>query len=98
MRIPIKCEKYVRILGIAIFAILLYKIDVLKIVPILKNADGYLLSISILLVFTLMSLKAARWNSLLRMQDIRYSLKDAISVCLASRAFHNYGFNGIFIP
>lgn len=84
VRMCLRPETYVRMLGVIILAILLYKINVLKIVPVLKNADKYLLGISILLVFPLMLLKASRWDSLLRMQNIHYSLKDAVLVYLAS--------------
>lgn len=75
---------FLRIIGVLIFITILYKINVLRIIPILKNVDLYLLGISIFLVLPLMSVKAARWSSLLLMQDIHYPLKDAISVYLAS--------------
>lgn len=77
-------KNYFRILGIIIFMFILYKINPLKILPVIKNTYWTPFGFAMALLFPLMSLKAMRWNSLLKMQNIQYSLKGAISVYLAS--------------
>ena len=78
----IKKKVYIRMLGLVIFVILLYKVNLFTLIPVLKDVDGYLLGISIFLVFPLMLLKAIRWDFLLRVEGIDYPLKDAVSVYL----------------
>ena len=79
----IQKKDYIQVLGVVIFAILLYKINVLKLIPVFRNADVYLIGVSVLLAIPSMLLRAIRWNLLLRIQGINYSLKDAVSVYLA---------------
>jgi len=73
-----------RLIGLVVFALILYKVDIFKILPVLKDVNLYLLVIVILLAAPMMSLKILRWSSILVMQDIKLPLRDAFSAYLAS--------------
>jgi len=83
----IKYHAFIRVIGIIIFIIILYKINVLSIIPVLKKSNPVLLSASIVLLFPLMLVKTMRWNSLLKMQMIQYSFTDVFSIYMASFYF-----------
>jgi uncharacterized protein (TIRG00374 family) len=77
-------KNLLRVIGLLIFAWILYRINLPKTVPILRNVDVGLVGISALLAFPLMALKAVRWQYLLAMQEIRYPTNEAISAYMAS--------------
>ena len=71
MNIP-KSTWYLRLLGLAVFAVILTKIDIQEVARTLSRARlGYVLA-AVLLSVPFMACKAWRWRYLLRMQGIRY--------------------------
>jgi uncharacterized protein (TIRG00374 family) len=73
-----------RIIGLVVFALILYKVNIFKTLPVLKDVNLSLLAISILLAVPMMSLKILRWSSVLAIQDIDLPLKNAFSPYMGS--------------
>ena len=66
----------IRLFGLFIFFIILLNIDVSKILQILIDTDLLYLSMALALITPQIVMKAWRWQLLMRMQNINYSLKD----------------------
>lgn len=73
----------IRLAGLIIFCIILVSIDIPATVQILLGADVILLTLALLSIFPQIFLKAWRWYLLMKMQNIRYPLKDAVIVYFA---------------
>lgn len=77
-------KKYLRIIGLLFFLIIIFKVDVPDILKILSKVKINYLFIAITLTIPLLLVKAWRWKYMLQMQSIEYSLKDAFITYLAT--------------
>lgn len=77
-------EKYLKIFGIIIFIVILFKIDILLVLKILFEIKLVYILAAICLTAPVILAKAWRWKYLLSMQDVNYSLKSAFLSYLAS--------------
>ena len=78
-------KTFFRLLGIVLFGIILFKIDLSKAIGILLSdiRPGYLLA-AMFFILLQVSLKAYRWNYLKKRQKMRFSLKDSFLMYLSS--------------
>ena len=72
----LKNKWLLRLFGLFIFFIILLNIDVSKILQILIDTDLLYLSMALALITPQIVMKAWRWQLLMKMQNINYSLKD----------------------
>ena len=63
--------------GIFLFVFILSRIDLEETLKILSNTDLVYLSAALILIVPLILTKACRWQFLMRIQDINYSLRDS---------------------
>lgn len=77
-------KKYIRYFGILILLIILLKIDVGNLLSIIYQIDILYLAAAIILNIPLLVLKSYRWNRLLNMQNIKYSLFQSFFIYLGS--------------
>ncbi len=78
---------WLRLIGVLLLVILLWRLDAAAIVGIMRTANLYLLAVAIILNLPMVLLKSLRWQALMVPQQIRYS---------AGRAYLAY-FGSIFI-
>jgi glycosyltransferase 2 family protein len=77
----------IRLVGLVIFVLILFSINISATVRILLGTNLLLLALALLSIFPQIYLKAWRWHILMKMQNIEYPLKDAVTVY----------FSGLFI-
>lgn len=77
-------KKHIRLIGIIILCVVLYKIDLQSLINTLHEIDILTLFFAISLNLPLIFLKSLRWNMLLKSQSIIYSYKDSFLVYLSS--------------
>lgn len=75
---------FLKIIGILIFVYILFKIDISKTLGVLANIKIDYVLIVFLLSMPSMLVKSWRWQYLLKMQGVDYSLKNAFITYLAS--------------
>lgn len=73
----------IRFSGLIILAIILFNIDIPATYQILLNTNWILLITGLFLVFPQICMRAWRWHILMRMQQIEYSWKDAVTAYFA---------------
>lgn len=73
-----KGTRWFRILGLVILVILLWKIDLNRVLTVMKTADPSLVMIAVVLNLPQIGLKAVRWRRLLKSQNISYPLSSAM--------------------
>ena len=74
-------KKLVQFIGIILFVIILFKIDIIKSLEILCGADIRLVILAIIMIFPIIGLKTSRWYYLLRLQNIRdLSFRDSFLI------------------
>lgn len=71
--IPIK--KYLFLIGIIIFAIIISRLDFHKLILILNNINYQYLFLAFILLLPILMIKSYRWNYLMKKQNINYSFK-----------------------
>ncbi len=69
-------KKYIRLLGIIVFGIILWRIDLKSLYNILKNARWAYLAGGLLLVLVILAIKSLRWRYLMHLQGINFSYWD----------------------
>jgi glycosyltransferase 2 family protein len=77
-------KKYLGLIGVIIFLVILTKIDLSKFWSNLSEIKFSLFIFAVLLNIPQLFLKAYRWNQLLKKQSIQYGLKDSFFVYLSS--------------
>lgn len=77
-------NKYLRIIGVVILCIILWKVDLSKLFANFRKIYLPFLLLSILLNIPMTLIKSVRWNMLLRSQSIIYTYKDSFLVYLSS--------------
>lgn len=70
-------KKYSFIVGIIIFILILFKIDLSKLVNILNKINYFYFGLACLMLIFLIIIKSYRWNYLKKKQTINYSFKDS---------------------
>lgn len=65
-------NKYIKIIGLGIFVIILAKVDFLNLLNIVKEINFLYMSIAFALIFPVLMIKAWRWQYLLKLQNIIY--------------------------
>jgi uncharacterized protein (TIRG00374 family) len=73
----LKNKWVLRSIGLILFAIILSKLNLTKIIALLSNINPFYLVAALLLFIPLLVIKAMRWRLLMKVQDIDYSLKDS---------------------
>jgi glycosyltransferase 2 family protein len=73
-----KSSRWLRIAGLLLLGFLLWKIDFRRILQVLSKADPVLVALAALLNIPQISLKAYRWNRLLKSQEISYPISSTI--------------------
>ena len=66
-----------RSVGLILFAIILSKLNLTKIIALLSNINPFYLALALLLFVPLLVIKTMRWQLLMKVQNIDYSLKDS---------------------
>lgn len=69
-----------RLLGIGLFFFIIYKIDLSKLLDCINNVKFSYVTIILLLNFVLVFTKALRWNSILKIQQVRLTLTDSFLI------------------
>lgn len=77
-------KKYLRLTGVIILCVILFKIDFTKAISILAQLNIPLFIFVVLLNIPQIFIKSFRWNQLLRKQSIHYDLKDSFLVYFSS--------------
>jgi len=77
-------KRYLRVVGLLIFLIIIYKVNILNIFEILSKIKINYLFVAISLTIPQLLIKTWRWKYILQLQKINYSLKKAFIVYLAS--------------
>lgn len=72
------------LVGLAVFAFILVRINLSETVAILSKANFVYLLLAVVLVAPVLLLEALRWNFILRRLGIRYSFRDAFSMFASS--------------
>jgi len=67
-------KKYLKFLGIIIFVVILWKIDLGELIRVLSQIKIFFFVCALALVFPLLFIKSLRWNFLLKRQGISYHL------------------------
>jgi uncharacterized protein (TIRG00374 family) len=75
---------WLQLIGILIFVIILWKLDLTAIYALIVDADPILLILSLLLVVPFVLLKSLRWKYLLKMQGFDYDFKNCSLAYLSS--------------
>jgi len=70
-------KKYLPLIGIIIFILILIKIDILKLFHVLSNLNYFYIILAYLLIPMILFAKTYRWNYLKKKQNIIYDLKDS---------------------
>jgi hypothetical protein len=70
----------IRLSGLVVFVFILFSINIPATVQILLNVNVLLLVLGLLMIFPQICLRAWRWHLLMKMQNITYPLKDAVTV------------------
>lgn len=78
-----KNKWFFRLFGIFLFIIILSRIDLTETIKILLNANLIYLAVAFTIVPFVVLIKAYRWQLLMKMQNINYSLKDSVHVYFA---------------
>jgi hypothetical protein len=73
-----KSSRWLRIIGLLLLAFLLWKIDLRRMLTVLKQADPFLVAIAVALNLPQIGLKAIRWRRLLASQNISYPVSSAL--------------------
>lgn len=84
--------QWLRLLGLLIFAFILYKVDWSGLLAVVREMKGCYLLLAALLIFPLLLLKSYRWYLLLRIQGLQY---DFGLVCVD---FVNGNYVGLITP
>lgn len=88
MKIIKKFKKWHILIGLAIFAyIVIYKINLSKVIKILSQANFLLVGLAILLSFTMILIQTYRWNYIKKVQNIKYQLKDSFLIYATGQLF-----------
>jgi glycosyltransferase 2 family protein len=74
----------IRLFGLVIFAFILFRINISATVQILLNVNIFLFILGLLMIFPQIYMRAWRWHLLMKMQNITYPMKDAVTVYFAS--------------
>jgi len=82
----------IRLFGLVLFVVILFSINISATVQILLNANLLLLVLGLLMIFPQILIKAWRWHYLMKMQNITYPWKDAVTIYCAGM------FIGTFTP
>jgi len=80
----IKSKLLLQLLGIILFFIIISQIDLAKLISLFAQLNLFYLMIANLLIIPLLIIKSVRWQSLMRAQNINYSLKDATIIYAAA--------------
>lgn len=83
---------FLKIIGILIFVYILFKVDISEVLEALTRARIDYILIVFSLAIPVILVKSWRWQYLLKMQDVDYSLKNAFTAYLSS------GYLGIITP
>ena len=75
--------RMLRIFGIVIFVFIVLNIDLAATFQILAHVNTVFLTVAVVLIFPQIIMRAWRWQLLMKMQSITYSLKDASTVYFA---------------
>jgi len=73
-----------QLIGIILFLLILYKLDLRNAISLISEADLGLLGLALALIIPFVLLKSLRWNCLLRLQDIDYSFGSSTQAYLSS--------------
>ena len=73
----LKNKWVLRSIGPVLFVIILYRLDLVRLIALLSNINPLYFVPAILLFIPLLVVKAWRWQLLMRAQEIEYSLKDS---------------------
>ena len=76
IRMQKNLRRYIRLLGIIVFGIILWRIDLRSLVNILRNARLEYLAGGLLLVLVILAIKSLRWRYLMHLQGINFSYWD----------------------
>lgn len=74
--------KYLNFIGIVLFVVILWKIDLKQLFHYLKNADYLYLIVAYPFLLMLIFFKAIRWNVLMRSQNVKTSIFETFYVYL----------------
>lgn len=77
-------RKYCRLLGIVLFAFILYNIDISEVLTMIKIVQLEYVLFAMLLSVLVVIIKTIRWKYLLRMQEIQYGMKRALVAYFSS--------------
>lgn len=77
-------EKYLRFLGIIIFAVILWRINLREFFRVLSQINIWYFLFALVLVFPLLFIKSIRWNLLLKGQGISYKLSETYIIYMSS--------------
>jgi len=80
-------KKYLKFLGIIIFVVILWKIDLGELIRVLSQIKIFFFVCALALVFPLLFIKSLRWNFLLKKQGISYHLSGTYMVYMSSLYF-----------
>lgn len=75
-------KNWLRILGLILFGVILFKLDLRNISRVIVKADFAILGVALILIIPLMMIKSWRWKYLLAMQGHFISFKESFAVCL----------------
>ncbi len=70
-------KKYSFVIGLIIFVLILFKLDLLKLINILNKINYFYFGLACLMLILLIITKSYRWNYLKKKQIINYSFKDS---------------------
>jgi glycosyltransferase 2 family protein len=73
-----------RLLGIGVFVYILFHVDIALVASVLKRVEFGPLIPAFFLLFPLYGIKAYRWKGILRVQQVSYSLRNAILAYLSA--------------
>lgn len=80
-------KKYIKFLGLIIFIVVLWKIDLRESLLVLSQIKVILFLFALILVFPLLLIKSFRWNLLLKDQKISFPLYDTYLTYMSSLYF-----------
>jgi uncharacterized protein (TIRG00374 family) len=77
-------KKYLKYIGLIILIIILINLDINNIIKLFSRINPWYLLIALLLNFPLLIIKSYRWNRLLHIQNIQYSISQSCLTYISS--------------